>query len=231
MIYYLVYKVTNLVNGKIYIGCHKTNNLDDGYMGSGSRLYYAKKKYGIENFKKEILKFCESTDEMLAEEAQIVNEKFLQRNDVYNLTVGGLGSWFFTNSSPAIIRARNAKCTQLKLDKIKNDPVFRQRISAAASVHNTAGHSAKNNKLHNKNKPQCQKGAKRSEECKRKQSLSHTGRKNSQFGTVWVYHPELKCSQKILKENIMLFQVDGWMRGRIISQINWNSSHEGARPA
>jgi hypothetical protein len=98
-VYYLVYKLTNTVNGKIYIGCHITKNVDDGYMGSGKRLAYAKKKYGVENFKKEILSFHESPEEMLAEEVRLVNEEFLGRANVYNLTCGGRGSWFYVNQT------------------------------------------------------------------------------------------------------------------------------------
>ena len=43
--YYLIYQVTNNVNGKIYIGIHETNDLEDDYMGSGKILNKAKEKY------------------------------------------------------------------------------------------------------------------------------------------------------------------------------------------
>ena len=55
--YKFIYKMTNLVNGKIYIGQHVTDNLKDGYRGSGIVLKNALKKYGRSNFEFEILEF------------------------------------------------------------------------------------------------------------------------------------------------------------------------------
>lgn len=53
--YNFVYKTTNVLNGKIYIGVHSTDDLNDGYMGSGKAISTAIKKYGEENFTTEIL--------------------------------------------------------------------------------------------------------------------------------------------------------------------------------
>ena len=56
----IIYKTTNLINGKFYVGKDASNN--PNYYGSGLLLAKAIKKYGKENFKKEILLQCQSRD-------------------------------------------------------------------------------------------------------------------------------------------------------------------------
>lgn len=91
LIYHFVYKTTNLVNGKFYVGKHSTTNLDDGYLGSGKVIRDAIKKYGKESFKREILDLFESEEAAYEFEATVVNHKDPLS---YNVSHGGVGSPF-----------------------------------------------------------------------------------------------------------------------------------------
>ncbi len=101
---YIVYLTTNMVNGKIYIGVHKTEdpNVFDGYLGDGvlvnspktyqkclTAFHCAVTKYGPDKFKRKTLKVFDTEQEALSLEAELVNEEFIRRTDVYNITLGG----------------------------------------------------------------------------------------------------------------------------------------------
>ena len=83
------YKITNNLNGNFYYGIHSTNNIDDGYMGSGLKLKRAFKKYGIENFSKEIIKFFDTREELSDYEADVVTEVLVNDSNCYNTSLGG----------------------------------------------------------------------------------------------------------------------------------------------
>lgn len=101
---YIVYCTTNLINNKIYVGQHLTENPDvfDGYIGCGvyitressynkprTAFQHAVYKYGPSNFKRTIIKVFDTKKEALILEAEIVNKEFLSREDVYNEVLGG----------------------------------------------------------------------------------------------------------------------------------------------
>ena len=87
--HHIVYQTTNLINNKIYIGKHSTENIDDGYLGRGIALTKAIKKYGRENFKRTILHFCSSSEKAYIIESVLVDVTFVKREDTYNLVIGG----------------------------------------------------------------------------------------------------------------------------------------------
>jgi len=87
--YYLVYKITNKSNNMIYIGCHITTNINDKYMGSGTYIKRAIKKYGLQNFEKSILYTFDNFEDMINKEAELVNSEFIKDDSNYNIIIGG----------------------------------------------------------------------------------------------------------------------------------------------
>lgn len=117
--YYTIYKTTNLVNSKIYIGMHVTDDPNDGYLGSGKVLQQAIRKYGKEKFKKEILFVFDNEQEMKDKEKEIVTEAFCLRNDTYNLCNGGKGGFGYINRS-GIVKFKGRKHSTETREKISS---------------------------------------------------------------------------------------------------------------
>lgn len=206
--FYTIYKITNVVNGKVYIGKHQTNNIDDGYMGSGKLIRRAIEKYGIENFEKEILFKFSTEEEMNTKEAELVTEEFCDRKDTYNLCPGGHGGFGYLNSN--------------KLSGPHTVPNFHKMGGKSSAIDGKnykrlrAWHSDPENKEHFlkslKGLPSNFKGKTHTEETKAKmRKPKNQGSKNPQFGTMWITNGT---------ENKKIKKVDeipeGWYKGRKI---------------
>ena len=89
--YHLLYKTTNLLNNRFYIGVHSTRILEYGYLGSGKLLQYEIKKYGKENLKREILEYCDNRESLYLKEREIVDRNLLLNEQCLNLKYGGDG--------------------------------------------------------------------------------------------------------------------------------------------
>jgi len=208
--FYLVYKITNTINGKFYIGCHKTYNLNDGYFGSGKILKLAVTKYGIENFVKEIIYEASTSEEMFQKEKELVQ---IGKHS-YNLKLGGQGGFDFINENMSKEeRSRISKIGSNALkNKLKNDIEFSNQfkekmreITKQRHINGTIGNWQDNYSWLGKN---------HKEETKQKMSLSHQGKhdgeKNSQYGKMWITNGQI--SSKINKTDSI---PDGWYKGRV----------------
>lgn len=214
--YYTIYKITNQIDGKIYIGSHKTKDLNDNYMGSGKYLKHAQAKYGTENFTKEVLFVFDAPEEMYAKEAELVNKDFLATENTYNLKVGGFGGFDYINSNPEkyLTEKRlaslmpHAERQRRWRDKYDTDPHFREVIASNAN---------KALKAHREKYPKgAFKGRVHSDQTKLAMSSKAKERlqdptANSQYGTMWITNG-IK-NKKIRKTDPI---PEGWKSGRKI---------------
>ncbi len=216
--FYTIYKITNQINGKFYIGSHKTKNLNDGYMGSGKYLIYAQEKHGIENFTKEILFVFDNPKDMYAKEAEIVNKDFLVAENTYNLKIGGFGGWDYINEnhlggfSNIEVAQKGRMATNAKLEK-KYGPDWRKTISSL-------GHKKLKSILEDdpdflkKKSTRPFLGKFHTDETKKKignrNSINQAGCNNSQYGTMWINNGS--SNKKIKKDDPL---PEEWVKGRV----------------
>ena len=128
--YFYFYKITNNINGKFYFGVHSTDDLNDGYMGSGVAIQRAIKKYGIENFTKEYVKFFEDEESMYDFEKQYITRDLVENKNCYNLTTGGTGG-----GKIGVVVTKDKSGNIFVVDV--NDP----RYISGELVHNTKGYT------------------------------------------------------------------------------------------
>ena len=128
---YIVYKTTNNVNKKFYIGVHDTSTRDSKYyLGSGLALNRAIKQYGRENFVRETLYEYKTASEAYQKESELVTQEVVNDDNNYNLCCGGLGGVAITEQTKE--KMRQAKLGKPNVQKGKKlSPEHKQKLSAA----------------------------------------------------------------------------------------------------
>jgi len=205
--HYIIYKTTNLLNGKFYIGMHVTSNIDDGYLGSGRRIKAEIKKYGRENFKREVLETCTSKEELAAREAAIVTEELRADSLCLNLKNGGEGGsvigWnYLSKEKRSELGRRGGEALRRTGNSSFNRPEIHERGVVSRSKNNGGYNTHWNGRRH-------------SDETLLKMKLKKidhgVGTANSQFGTCWVTNG---TAIKIKKEDLGAYLQNGYRQGR-----------------
>lgn len=206
--HHYIYKTTCIVTGKYYIGMHSTSNLEDGYIGSGKRLWASIKKHGKENHSIEILEWLPDRSSLKAREKELVNEDLLKDPMCMNLALGGEGGFgsLFLSKEKLSLGGKNS------MKVIWSNAEFREKHrNNMRSVMKSYLESGKITRYDWTGKSH---KASTKEKIGAANSIHQSGEKNSQFGTCWIYHLDKKKSIKIKIEDIEAYTKEGWIRGR-----------------
>jgi group I intron endonuclease len=198
---YIIYKTTNIISNKYYIGCHQTVNLADGYLGSGKHLKRAIKKYGIENFTFEILHILPTKEEMFQLERELVNEDLVKDPLSYNLKIGGSGG------NPGIVGAFKGKTHSSETKEKQRQASLKQVTTDQKRIKLSQSNWSKKEpdlfKLHMQN---INLGKPKSSEQRKKQSEAQQGKKLVNNGILSKWADATKLQELILQ---------GWVLGKL----------------
>jgi len=187
---YFVYLTTNLENGKQYVGSH-TGKETDGYLGSGILISKALNKYGVNSFKRKILKLTKTRKEAFDLEEIYINEYNTLKPNCYNLSpTGGMNEWGGKHSDETkklLSEKRKGKApwNKGKTGLYKHSEKTKSKLSKL--------NSGKNNKMFGRKKEKCPSfGLKRSKDTKIKMSQTKIGGQNPNAKKYFIKTPDNK---------------------------------------
>ena len=203
--YHYIYKITR-DDGYYYLGMHSTDNLEDGYFGSGKRITRSIKKHGLSKHTKQILEFCSSRQLLKEREKQLLTEDI--RNDLLCMNIAPGGGGGFVGDDARI------KC-QIAGNKSPN------RDHAAAAKKSNATKRARGILPFGGHGLSSFSGKKHRDETVEKIKLSlrgkQSGEKNSQFGTCWI--TDGTKTIKIQKDQLGSYVSCGFSKGRKLVSV------------
>jgi hypothetical protein len=213
-VFFVVYKITNKINGKYYIGMHKTTDINDGYMGSGTLIRRAIAKYGVDSFVKEILHVFNNEKDMIEKEKELV----VVSEETYNLMSGGRGGFGHINENGLSDYSKAGKAAGALAAKRFREGDYRGShfwfVSEGQKIRSEMGLKVIKEKYPNGTFY----GKSHTEEYKQKMSLimkeKQSGEKNSQYGTCWINNGQQ--NKKIKKEDLDNWLELGYNKGRIM---------------
>jgi Straboviridae putative endonuclease SegB len=184
---------------------HSTNNLDDGYLGSGKRLWYSLNKHGRENHKIERLLFFETREELKNKEIEIVNEELLKNPLCMNIQLGGNDGrdvcWSI-NSNSTMQREKSIKGNDRLSWLHENDKEWEKKWKK-----NVSEGVKKARKKHD-----WWKDRKHSESTIKNMKISHKNKHPENKNFRWVFNN--KEIKRIKVEELHFYLENGWLQGR-----------------
>ena len=203
--YYYTYKIL-FENDDYYLGQHITDNIEDGYTGSGKKL---KERIKTDPFDFEILDFYKSEEELNNAERELIGDLWFTDPKCLNLKEGGTGGWSAVNKT----LDRSYMLTEEYRDKMRKSAL---RLHKEGILHKfTKEDSIKGNKKIQELYPKGTFfGKSHTEETKKhiglKNSKHQKGKGNSQFGTMWITNGANNL--KIKKDDLI---PEGFTKGRV----------------
>lgn len=211
MKYHYLYKTTNIVTGKYYFGMHTTENLNDGYVGSGLVLTRSLKKYGKENHVCEILQMFDTREEVIEGEKTLITEDVINDPLCMNLRVGGVGGGGFSQEQQ---RENNRRSQQRQKWLREHNEEW---VESFRQVKSESMKQQYKNGRKSTTQPHKEGKFKHSDQSKLKMSQNRKGKivgnKNPNFGKRWITHPEHGHKQ-VLEDELQTWLDSGWVRGR-----------------
>ena len=224
--YGYIYETKNLVNGKKYIGQHKSKKFDNWYLGSGVVFKQAIKKYGKENFCTRIIEKIETNKDDLNDREKYWIEYYdaVKSKEYYNNSCGGEEKKWQGFNRAIKLGLKEHHCKKRKLSQ-----ETKEKISKANKGKKRTEEQRRQFSEAHKGKPAWNKGKKTPVEIREKLSKAHKGQKAwnkgksfsvesrkrmslSKTGTKYINKNGIVKSVK--KQDLELYLKEGWKLGR-----------------